>query len=319
MRSVLAIFLAGCVVDLGDEHLHTPLSGDARTVCTVDAPPAIPLAFTGGTYWVFGRAGEIALDPCARTGVPTTPVVLDLTDAERAFEAANPSRRVVLTPTAGVVAGDVGWLFYTKTIVTVDAPDEVVGTGIARVDAPGAAATRLAPAMFADDVTVFWRHDVAWGASATLDGDGHVAIAGCRPSGPAGQCRVARAPIDAIADPRAWEYWGNGAWHRDPNAARDLGGFFAISPAARAEIIWNPYLDRWLLAYTGFFDTDVALISAPRHDLDDWSAEHVVLRIEGAHELSHAEGLDRDGGRVVALSYVHGDPQRTHWVEVALP
>ncbi len=113
-----------------------------------------------------------------------------------------------------------------------------VGYGIARWDPKAEGFVGL---------SLLWTGDrPSYGSSAVVDGDFVYVYGGIAARFLAADAYVARAPIAALLEPAAYEYWaGGGAWSTNPDAALPL-----VEAGTSPSVAYDATHSRWLMAYT---------------------------------------------------------------------
>jgi hypothetical protein len=188
---------------------------------------------------------------------------LPFTDEERAWNLANPQRRIALWPTSAVRSDDGSALiFYTR--ITQGGAGPALGPDYAGL-------ARLAPAA---DLPVRFPQPL-WMPGApirpTLGAviDGAYLYAFALRWAPAADALfdvlAGRVRTPDLADPAAWRFWGGDIWRRKPSLALPVargGGGISVSR--------HPRFD-WLMTWSGMW-TDVIYAATASAPQGPWSA-----------------------------------------------
>jgi hypothetical protein len=148
-------------------------------------------------------------------------------------------------PLGGVTA-DVPYLFFAADS-SVDFRTD--GYGVARWDPK---AERFIA------VSLLWTGDrPSYGSAAVLDGDFIYVFGGIPARFLAADAYVARAPVDALTEPAAYEYWaGGGSWTPNPDAAMPL-----VEAGTSPSVVYDTEHARWLMAYTSPLSDEITVRS----------------------------------------------------------
>ncbi|MEM8961159.1 MAG: DUF4185 domain-containing protein [Acidobacteriota bacterium] len=197
---------------------------------------------------------------------------------------------VRLWPTHGIEVDGHVWLYYLG-VQQLDPGSwgfTTVGSGLARFDPDRGACERVRH----DDEWCLWPH---LGGSLHVGGqvvrrDDHLFVFATLRDGAYVGARLARVPIDRIAVPEAYEYLVDHTprWSPRIDDAIDLGRC-----AAEISVVYNAYLDRWLMIYVDGFAKQLCVRAAP----EIWGPYGDETRIDG---LSCRPEVD-----FVALAFVH--------------
>jgi hypothetical protein len=227
--SVLLPAVAGCIHTI-DEH-DSPIGAVIRDcvvampagVASLDAPAS--LEYPDHSLWLWesvsladgasvsGAAAAIAdadaacAGPALIAGADGAPLsLLALTPDELAANASRTDgKRLALSPTGGVVANGVGFIFYDHVVRGPGFFDaDVLGTGVCVLDAGATACRRVA----ASGSTLLWTPDeLVVNRGGIVDGDRAV-VAGCRAVAAFDDpCTLAGVPVASLTDPGAYQLW----------------------------------------------------------------------------------------------------------------
>lgn len=126
----------------------------------------------------------------------------------------------------------------------------------------------------------------SFGIASVLDGEGNALVFSCNAPEQGGQpqqygpCHAARVPLEAVANPSAYEVWDGTGWSSDASAARPLDmadGGLAQYPAGSFSIAPDPHLGGFVMVYSpwpGFSDF-LQVRTAPTA-LGPWSAPTAI-------------------------------------------
>lgn len=280
MRWLLLLPLTGCVT-LIEEH-DAPI-GEVVRDCVVPGvtEPPVSLEYDDHSRWIWEDAS--AIGGCE---VTLEPPVLGLSDEEVAANAARTDgKQLALRPTGGVVADDVGYLYYEHVLRGPGLFDEeVLGTALCVLDGDGCA--RVSP-------DVMWTPDTrALNRGGLVVGDRAV-IAGCRSIAPLDDpCTLSSVAVADLRDPAAYE---TVAWEVVNNAG-------AVTLA--------PFEDGYALVTMDIFE---AAVDVRRSDTADRDYGHAVTAFEVAppEEWFVRGGREhralREGPRELVVSYGNDD------------
>jgi hypothetical protein len=137
-------------------------------------------------------------------------------------------------PLGGVSAG-VPYLFFAADSGVDFRTD---GYGVARWDPK---AERFVA------VSLLWTGDrPSYGSAAVVDGDHVYVFGGIAARFLSADAYVARAPVNELTEPAAYEYWaGGGSWSPNPDEAMPL-----VEAGTSPSVIHDTEHTRWLMAYT---------------------------------------------------------------------
>ena len=84
------------------------------------------------------------------------------------------------------------------------------------------------------------------------------------PGGRFGGVKLARVAQESILDSSAYRYFAGLAggvpqWHADENVAQ----LIVPAPVGELSVIWNPYLDRWIMTYLDESRASIVIREAP--------------------------------------------------------
>jgi hypothetical protein len=103
-----------------------------------------------------------------------------------------------------------------------------------------------------------WPGDTNFGQAALVAEDGYVYVFGIH-GGRFGGVALARVPSDQILDMPAYTYWNGNGWVSDLEAAVEI----ASAPVGELSVVWNSYLERWIMTYLDEFRRAIVIREAP--------------------------------------------------------
>lgn len=137
---------------------------------------------------------------------------------------------------------------------------------------------------YSDDNGENWvKSDVRWENSAPVWGryfqlgslvrhEGFVYLFGTG-SGRFYDIRLARVPEDKVLNFSAWRYWNGAHWVREESDAIPI----VAAPSGEMSVLYNAYLDRWLMMYLDEYRAAIVMREAPTL-IGPWSGQRVVVR-----------------------------------------
>lgn len=137
---------------------------------------------------------------------------------------------------------------------------------------------------YSDDNGENWtKSDVRWENSAPLwdryfqlgslvRHEGYVYLFGAG-SGRFTDIRLTRVPEARVLDLGAWRYWNGENWVRNESAAVPV----VAAPSGEMSVLYNAYLDRWLMMYLDEYRAAIIMREAPSIT-GPWSGQRVVVR-----------------------------------------
>ncbi len=187
----------------------------------------------------------------------------------------------------------------TYTLIYAEPGDfnfEGVGGSIAVWSDPEARPERPVIDDDAEHPDLLWDADASWGATSRVEGDFFYTFA-CDGEWLEESCELARVPLDAIHDMRAWEYRTRNDWSAEPDDAVSL-----FDGANIMSLSWNEWLDAYLLVYAD--GGRVKARTAPEI-WGEWSQEAVLYDAgrDDPYDVNHHAELEEDGGRVLYVTY----------------
>jgi hypothetical protein len=182
---------------------------------------------------------------------PATGLAKELLDAENGA--------VTTIPTYGVAVGDRMFLHY-MSVIFWGAP------GHWDLDESGLAWSDDAGETWHRDGQVTWPGDSNFGQVAIEEYEGHLYFFGI-PGGRYGGMQLARAVLEDILDPAAYEYWDGAAWGADISAAATP----IEAPVGELSVRWNSWYKKWLLL----------TLADPLGEIQVWLADELTGPWEG--------------------------------------
>jgi hypothetical protein len=224
-------------------------------------------------------------EPLDGEGAPFALLPFDA--AEEAYNAASgsPDERFALRPTAVLPFAENGLIVYARLVLHAGAAEEVVSTGTALVR-PGSTVAERHPELFVAPEPPFHH-------AAVLDA-GALHLFAC---GPAGRCRLARAPFERATERAAYEFWtGAGGSPEVALAAEEVPG-----AASGFSVAYVTYLERFVAL--GSAGGRVHLRTAPQPE-GPWgdAVEVTDLGAPVVGTVLHPE-LFADAGRTLYFSH----------------
>jgi hypothetical protein len=158
---------------------------------------------------------------------------------------------------------------------------------------------------------LLWGADApSWGATSRVEGDSFYTFA-CDTGFLSRPCRLARVPLDALHDVRAWEYRTREGWSGEVDEAATL-----FDGSSIMSLSWNAWLDAYLLVYAD--GGKVKARTAPEI-WGEWSREKVLYDPgpDDPYDVNHHAELDEDEGRVAYVTYSR--PSGDGWFGTEFP
>jgi hypothetical protein len=258
MRAEVALLLAalsGCAVNLddGDAPASPPTQAPALSACKLlpdldglrgrVAPVTLPdgrellLAatpnFAGDTRSAAFEAGKV----CGRgaMALPTRPII----------DVSSLTKDRVGTPRGAFTTG-AAYVYFSLDDAGSFASD---GTGIARFDPDRG--------VFVAEALLWTSDRPAYGSSALVDGDYVYVFGGLPARFLAADVYLARAPLDRLSEPAAYEYFGGGGtWAGDADLAVPL-----LEGGTTPSVVWHAASRRYLMAYATPLTREITLRS----------------------------------------------------------
>jgi hypothetical protein len=168
-------------------------------------------------------------------------------------------------PTNGISTGSRMFLHYMSVRRWV-APGRwrINHAGLAYSDDDGTTWTKTGPMW--DETSNF-----AQVAFVRHDGDpDHVYLFGV-PAGRFGAAKLGRVPVDAVLQAHRYEYWDGEGWSAHESDAVAV----VPQPVGELSVVWNDFLDRWLMMYLDQ-DLRAVVIRTAEHLTGPWSDERLV-------------------------------------------
>ena len=204
---------------------------------------------------------------------------------------------------------------------------DLVGAGIAAVDLRTGKVSRLTvrnPEAIStpegrDPALLFGPSGVA--ATAFVHGNHYYSAHDCNPY--TFQCKLGRAPLAAVHDRRAWQFYA-GTIKGKPRWTSHAGsGVLTVwTGAAGGSIQWVPGMKQWLAIYTVPYADDIVYRLAPQ-PWGPWGpAQRLITALESQNEdvpnyaaFAHAE-YAQENGMVQYVTYYHSGPGEVQLVRV---
>ena len=185
-----------------------------------------------------GETASGAFEGTARCGASAAPFA-----TRPLIDASQYGADGTATPRGGF-STDAAYVFFS-----LDRGFDSQGTGIARYDADAAAF--VAEAML-------WTSDrPSYGSAAIVDGDYVYVYGGLPARFLAADVYLARARLDRVSHPNAYEYFqGGGEWAADADLAGPL-----LEGGATPSVMWHAEAERYLMAYTTPLAREITLRS----------------------------------------------------------
>lgn len=103
-----------------------------------------------------------------------------------------------------------------------------------------------------------WDGDTQFGQTALVQHESYVYIFGIH-GGRFGAVALARVPVEGVLDMSAYTYWDGSEWVSDLEAAAEI----ASAPVGELSVVWNSYLNRWIMTYLNEFRRAIVIREAP--------------------------------------------------------
>lgn len=323
----VGLMLCSCISALDEERSTV---GEVQWECKVPVPggvqdlgPPVSLETPQGSLWIWedltledgthlknGAALVVSADgvctdgPVLLLGDDSTPMsLLQLSDAEvEANAGREDGRQMVLTPLGGFVDGESAVLYYEHRLNGPGFFDsELLGRGLCRFEE---GFTRPCRRLERDGSTILWGPDsFPFNRGGLVQGE-FVLLYGCEQVAAfENLCTVARAPLDALENPEAVQYYNpfNG-WTQDRSNAGVL-----LNMVGQGTFRWNGFLGHYTAIGTDIWNSNVVL-SLSTEATGDFENTAILFDevppssffIAGG--LEHA-ALSEDDGRIVRVSY----------------
>lgn len=250
-----ALALSGCAVDWDDAATDAKPAVTAPELATCNLLPDLdglegrvtPVSLTDGRPLLLashpdfdGATSSAAFEAgkaCAKgaTPLPARPIV----------DVSALAKNRVGTP-RGSFTTDAAYVYFSLDTPGGFSSD---GAGIARFDPESG--TFVAQALL-------WTSDrPSYGSSAVVEGDYAYVFGGLPARFLAADVYLARAPVDRVSEPSAYEYLqGGGAWASDPDLAGPL-----LEGGSMPSVIWHAETQRFLMAYATPLAREITLRS----------------------------------------------------------
>ncbi len=227
--------------------------------------------------------------------------LIPYTESEIAYNrSGGPQERYALWPTSVLTDVDESALivFQELKVHPGELNYENVGVGLSHLRVGQTQASRDANLLFAAP-------ERAWSLGGIRDA-GFTYLYACDPvSGVLDQeCRVVRAPSEAVASQSSWQAWDGTAWNSDRSRAAIV---FHGAPGD-VSISRNAHTDGFLAVYSGIFSNDVFFRTAARPQ-GPWSDAQRLFTAQAPTDgrtcysaKEHPE-LSTDDGKTIVVSY----------------
>lgn len=135
-----------------------------------------------------------------------------------------------------------------------------------------------------------WQGDTAMGQVALIHEQDDLYLLGI-PGGRFGGVSLARVPTEDILDMETYRYWDGQSWTHDIDQAATV----VEAPVGEISVVWNTYLNRWIMTYLDEWQRAIVIRTAPElhgpwTDTVTLVSAHDYPALYGAYLYPHASG-----------------------------